>query len=535
MASDTRQQNPRLTLQQLIDEPSLQLSAIEPGDPSTVIRSAHSIEIENPARWLPPQSIMLTTGLRFVDRPADRKAQARLIDELIAADVAALLFGIGVKFLEVPRGLREAARQRNFPLLTVAASTPFLAIEDFVNRGVLSTETYLLQRTVWLQNELLHALSASDPVNALVIRLGTLSRGAAVLYEGTGHIVASTGHGPLRLIWEEIAAREPEPQRFAVGQWEVATRPFALRGSLFRLAIASRTSSVINDLGPDVLETAERVLAAANAARSLVISQAQAEAVRIISALRAGVTTSQIRQTWDRLRAFGFRVGDPIRVVIARPIGSPVEIDTARTTDSLLETAHAEGLPVVLSDEYRQEDPATRLVAVLADSPAARSWTDVLARTHVTGASGPLTDLAVTPQYFEEADTAWQVVSRRRDRGSAETIVRLDEVDFATWLLTRRDDARVSARLDHHFGSLIAAPDLVETVVVYLATDQDVKATAQKLFVHPNTVRYRLRNVEQLVGGPIAAAKIVANLYLAFQDEIVARVEPTVGNELSSE
>jgi hypothetical protein len=511
-----------LTLRHLVDEPSLGLTVVEPADLTAVVRAAHSIEIDGAARWLRPGSVMLTTGLRFVDRPGDTAAQARLIDELVEAGVSALLLGVGVHFDEVPSGLRQAAAARGFPLLAVSAATPFSTVEDYVNRGSLSAETYLLKRTVWLQNDLLQALSADEPVNTLVVRLGTLCRGTAVLYESTGRVVASTGHGPLRLIWEEVSAREAVPQHFSIGQWTVSTRPFLLRGSGFRIAVASRTGSLIQDLGADLLETAERVLAAANAVRTLAMSQQRAEAERLVSALRDGVPSSRIRQTWDRLRQFRFRVGNDMRFLIASDAKPEPAPGNRRRVADLFHDAQQEGVPVVLAEDPEPDLTTPALAAVVSAGQDADDWLEKLGRSYVVGASGPFKDLTLTAQYFQEAITAWQLATRRRERGSPQTIVRLDEVDFATWLLTRRDDTQVAARFDRHFAELANAPDLVETVVTYLATDQDVKKTAEKLFVHPNTIRYRLRNVERLVGGPIASAKVVANLYLAFQDEIIA-------------
>jgi purine catabolism regulator len=52
--------------------------------------------------------------------------------------------------------------------------------------------------------------------------------------------------------------------------------------------------------------------------------------------------------------------------------------------------------------------------------------------------------------------------------------------------------------------------------------DLDVAKVASVLFVHPNTVRYRLKKVETLVGGSLSSARIIANLYLAFHDDIDA-------------
>jgi purine catabolism regulator len=422
-------------------------------------------------------------------------------------------------------------------------------VEQPAARDGGATEADLLRRTVWLQNDLLKALAADDPVGSLVIRLGTLSRGTAVLYEATGRVVASVGRGPLRLIWEELTARHAEPlgevrppdplpvtgpHRFRVGRWAAASRPLLVRGAAFHLAIASQDAALIDDLGPGLLETAEHVLGAATAVRDLTLSQERAEAARLLSALRAGVTTSRVRQTWDRLRPFRLRAGTPLRVVSASPLAARgVSLDPRRPSDALLEQAQRDGLGLVLTVLDESGDAGTDveadadalgtpLTAVLADRPPADDWLAALARTHLTGASGPFTDVTAAPRYFEEALTAWRVAGRRHDRGSRDTLVLLDRVDFATWLLTRRDDTQVAARFDRHFGALVAAADLSETVIMYLACDQDVRRAAARLFVHPNTVRYRLAKVEGLLGAPIASASLVANLYLAFQDQILA-------------
>jgi DNA-binding PucR family transcriptional regulator len=41
---------------------------------------------------------------------------------------------------------------------------------------------------------------------------------------------------------------------------------------------------------------------------------------------------------------------------------------------------------------------------------------------------------------------------------------------------------------------------LLDTVITYLEQGSSLEATARLLFVHPNTVRYRLRRVSELTG-----------------------------------
>lgn len=52
-----------------------------------------------------------------------------------------------------------------------------------------------------------------------------------------------------------------------------------------------------------------------------------------------------------------------------------------------------------------------------------------------------------------------------------------------------------------------AGPAFAETVVTYLERGRSLEATAKALFVHPNTVRYRLRRVADLVGWDVTRSR----------------------------
>lgn len=75
----------------------------------------------------------------------------------------------------------------------------------------------------------------------------------------------------------------------------------------------------------------------------------------------------------------------------------------------------------------------------------------------------------------------------------ARTTVLLDEIITAIASDDRLIDPRVRALRTEE-------PVLAETLRVYLDSFGDVAAAAQSMHVHPNTVRYRVRRVEQLLG-----------------------------------
>ncbi|MEY4060444.1 MAG: hypothetical protein RIQ31_106, partial [Actinomycetota bacterium] len=44
------------------------------------------------------------------------------------------------------------------------------------------------------------------------------------------------------------------------------------------------------------------------------------------------------------------------------------------------------------------------------------------------------------------------------------------------------------------------SPELLETLSRYLETGRSLETTARELFVHPNTVRYRLKRISEIIG-----------------------------------
>lgn len=495
-----------LTLRRLVGEPALGLTPLDDADLGVTVRGAHSIEIADAARWLRPGTLMLTTGLRLASAGPEDPGWDALAASLAEARIAAVLFGTGVVFDGVPAGLRRAARRHGVPVIAVAPEVPFARIEEAVTRGVLAGETYLLRRTVWLQDDLLGALVSTDPTGTLLVRLGALARGAAGLFDSSGRTVSATGAAPFRLIADALA--DPAPA-FTVGRWEVRRRGLRIGPSDYELVVASREPRVLDDLGEDLLRTAARVLAAADSVRVLTADQERVEAGRVLTTLLAGLQPSRVRQTWERLRTFGFRPGEPLRMVRwAAP-------EPARPRQDHRAGPGGEAARLLVLEDPDPGTAGMRASVLLADDGPGARWLESVATGGTVGTSGPFTDLTACPERAEEAGTAFRVAHRRG------TLVRLDEVDYATWLSATRDgDPRAADRFERQFGELARIPELVATVVAYLACDQDVGRTGRGLVVHPNTVRYRLRKVEALLGRPVGAAATVANLYLAFRDEV---------------
>jgi purine catabolism regulator len=182
-------------LRDLLDHHELRLSPLVdvPGAGERRVSGVHAVETEQPARWLAPDWVLLTTGVRLV---GDEAAQRRLPGELAEAGVAALGFGVGLDFEEAPAALLDEARRIGLPVFAVPLRTAFRDIEGFAHRALLSTELRTLQRLASLQRYLVDALHSFDPRRTVVRRLATVLESDVLLLAADGTVQEASGAAP---------------------------------------------------------------------------------------------------------------------------------------------------------------------------------------------------------------------------------------------------------------------------------------------------------------------------------------------------
>lgn len=384
---------------------------------------------------------------------------------------------------------------------------------------------------LWIQNELLAALADDQPVQSLMARLGQLVRGTAALYDESGHVVACVGDGPVRLILHELQDQDRTTLRFEVGRYDVLAEPVSMRGSGFWVALASRHPGTITEIGELLVKSTQRVLCAMPGVRSLGRAQDQARAHHLLAVLSTEVTGDLVPALWRQLRGMRFTPNHPVRIVVAtrvREPGAPPQSPHALADhrEAMYENAYLGDLPLVLADEPAESASHPRILALAADEPALAHLCAQLARTHIVGMSEPIVDLTRAPAAFREAHLAARVgLAELREETAPRPVVRFEDVDLATWLLASRPTEEVEARIARISGRLLERDELVDTLVTHFALDLDVAATAEALFLHPNSVRYRLRRIEVLIGGSLSSPWVLANCYLALHERLVLATE----------
>jgi hypothetical protein len=252
------------------------------------------------------------------------------------------------------------------------------------------------------------------------------------------------------------------------------------------------------------------------------------------AAARVYASAAENRGSWDRrLEALvidslvsGTAVGDPlpsqlaalgwheagpvVAVVGSAPAGAPevvlgdVHARTRRLGLDAMAGVHADRLVVVVGGNDDPIEVATRLLPVFADGPvvagpAAKDISDAAAVTRAA-----LSGLRAVP--------AWPTAPRP---------VGADAL-LPERALAGDPDARQQL-VENVYRPLVAAGDvLVDTVAAFLDSGGALEATARALFVHANTVRYRLRRVAEVCGEVPTDARGALTLRIAL---VLGRLE----------
>jgi purine catabolism regulator len=480
----------------------LRLLTGEDGAAARPVAGAHVVEVEAPTRFLEPEWVMLTTGVRLRGRPA---AQRELVAELHDAGATALGFGEGVVFRRVPGALVEAAAERGFPLFAVPYETAFREVVHYIESSLVSDEVGVFRRLTALQRYLVDALSGSEPERVMAERLARFLDAAVVVVGPGGEPEIVVGRPPVAELCAAVAGREPGLAEFEVPGCDAVAAPIPA-GEDARprwLVLAGRRPGRLDRLVKPAAEAGAPLLAALG--RLGEVARAQEQAVRgaLLEEALAPADERGLSPLAARAAAFGVDLRDPARIVLLRAPGGGGIDAPARTLVAALDRSGAPHLTT------RRADEATALVQASGDALAAAL--DAVTTAHggvVAGVGRPVTALGEVRDSLRDARLAG---ARARPGG----VVRFEDLDLVTFVVGEVGPQRLDPKVAGPLAVLHGNPALREALLAWFAHDLDIVAAAKALHLHPNSVRYRLSRLEALLGRPLRSPATIADLHIA--------------------
>lgn len=248
---------------------------------------------------------------------------------------------------------------------------------------------------------------------------------------------------------------------------------------------------------------AEAVAAAYRERAAELTSRVHARRSTLVEALFTGIIAD--RTLWEAARELGLPEHGPYTVAVAEA-GAAGEEPLAGAEAALLQ-AHLPSAWRLLPDQ--------RLALIALPTAAAEdTCLRILRRTRArVGLSPAFRSLRETPQALRFARLALSGLP-----GTGPGVARFDDDPLA--MVVDAAPAEAAHLVDVVLGPVLALPAaersrLLRTLEQWFAAGGSAGAAAQGLFVHPNTVRYRLRRVEELTNRSLSDPRAVADVRAA--------------------
>jgi purine catabolism regulator len=472
----------KVRLGELLAQREFKLRLLRGSGGERAITGAHAIEVNDPGRWIAPGYLVLTTGLAM--RGSVQK-QRDFVDSLARARAGAIGFGVGVNFVETPRGVLRAAEEAKLPVFEVPLETAFRDLIRFVLSANASEDVRQLYRVSSMQDYLLAALDEPRPEQVLVDRMVELMGGRGAVFTSGGELIAASGVGAERL-WRSTREGAELTVDAAGSTVHVAVHVEGVRH--WELLVGARTERPADTLVRPLVRFAARVL-------ELVALRAELERDRdrfARAALLRDLLTNAGRPEAraGELSAAGFALAREINLLVAGTRALAI----VRALDRAFE---ARGEP--------------RLVG-LVDSEAIAIWQGDPDPPTVAGVAIGIArpaPLAQLPQALVQARAALLA-----SEGGGSDRVSFEQLPLPELLLGLAEGSAVVAAADVLAPLAAQKPELLRTLKVFFACDLDIGATASALELHPNSVRYRLARLEEVLGSSLRSPATIAELYL---------------------
>jgi hypothetical protein len=471
----------------------------------------------------------------------------------------------------------QACGQHGITLLAVPAETSFAVVTEEVGRRLNGDRATAMTRVLGRRRLLLSAVAEGAGLDAMFRLMGREIGGECWLLTATGRIVGGTGPSlppplALRLAGEYLRAdrlpatvRVSGPQVSAAGDGKYSL--FAVGGepriTSWFLACAGQETDWAHELRESVAELAadaalERARLDAGRAGDRKLAEAivtmlaseggeGAAPAEIASLMRAAGLPPEGRYLVAVMDAEADRMAGPNadrwRCDLAEELAVPPAEGTAEGTMvaplgdqivALVPLPPGSG-PGALEGLDSQEVPRA------GAGPAAHAFADRLrdaqpvlesdrSRIRLTiGVSAPAEGVAALAGALHEAQSARRLAAMRTAAAgpppaaaSAVSVVTSDEVASHELLLASVPGSVLRSFRERLLGPLLAyderhRAELLPTLREFLACSGSWNVCAAAMYVHVNTVRYRIRRVEELTGRDLSCLDDQVDFFLALQ------------------
>ncbi|WP_347110122.1 PucR family transcriptional regulator [Paenarthrobacter sp. S56] len=468
----------------LVDDPELKISLRVPGSLGRLARPitwCAPTEHMDPTPFLSVNALVLTNGMGL--NVKDYRIWEAYVERLTEVPVSGLVFGLGAAHRDLPAGLLEACEAHGLPLLELPPEVPFVLVMRHVEQ-VIAKERYEELRSGWeLADECTRLAADGRSLATVLERVASFVQARVTVVDDVGFELIGAGDAGGGTARTTLRIPSGESQRFRL-MIEGIKSTVVLQPILGPVAavIAMQLSYTLGSRSPLHSREAARFVEALYEDRGTTPNQLKRLSVdagfdpdEVCGSVLIGASKDIPRL---KLRAIAWRA----RVGLEANFGIVRFMEEKGLTTLLVQ--HKRGTAGLLDMVRDFFDDAPELAVVVTEASA-----------------------------LSELPLALSLARRHIDRPGIRTAPLADLTGIVQGLPSTGLVAmcrRLLAPLSTDSGTALR-----ETLDSYLRHSGNSKEICDELFIHRNTLTYRLRKIEDALGLDLSDGEVRATCLLA--------------------
>lgn len=510
-----------ITVRQALQLPELSEVKVVAGEMGLEreISSVITMEMPDISGYLKPGDLLLTTMYSIRD---DEEKQRNLIPMLMEKHVAALMIAPMDAGRDIPAFMREQADAYGIPLLSLKYGTAFSDILDPILQRVIGAQTALLRKNADINRRMINLLIHGGGFSKIANMIHQENRLPVVICSVTGAVLADVGEFDRSAVnVYELSniktASDKQPVLYTMVEYKVWVCPITYANEHYAtiLIIIPPTSPCDGLSECQIVEQASHIIV-------LEVTRSQKKK-SVEHRFRAEFIENIIHRRIDRLdraiamgREYGWDLsGAFIPVILKTDTQSfPGDAMTAMTDAYITPRGSFDGFMsrhldiAYISIDMNYE--TLLLFLVLPGDKAGRALRmEILeefaahSNGHVwIGVGRTIENILRLPAGIVQAEQAAYIAKK------TEHVAHMMEYERmgVYRILAENTDEREKKRFVHDvLGGLLSAPielqcELLRTLKAYFSCGFNMRQAAKQLFIHHNTMSYRLAKIEELTG-----------------------------------
>ncbi len=473
-----------------------------------LVNNVSFMEVPDILPYVSQGNLLLTT---FYPIAGNEEAMRELVPRLAEKGLAGLAVKLGRYVTALPDVMIDAANRHDFPLITLSEDANLSELSNAVLEVLLEKQNSILKFRDEIHQQLMRLLLNGAHMNTFVTVLSGMIQMPVFLFSGRGELLAQS-------ISDEPFERDGKT--YTLGERvfkedEVIAQPIRVGeealGELIALDVAGKRTSTIHI----AMEQASILLALDFQRERAILEQERNYLDAFIRDILNGRFRSE-EEVVRRAHSFNWNLSLPLGMVAVE-----------QKVRTMPESETIEQFERWLSGRFSDRE-LTHKVIYYEDSlicfvsePKATTLLDIGTYVHERSAGeGRDVIIACSSRVERLRDLAAEYERLRQTLRIMRTI-ELDPVQSVDGLglyalLFELDDSSLRQFVERRIGRLVGEEELLRTLATLIRCQMNVQKASQQLFIHYNTLRYRIERLKAL-GFDLTDGEKMGEYYIASQ------------------